>query len=244
MDTIRTLYCDSENAQERADKSFVLDIPGGVSVAEGARTFIDAVSFTNVFSEKVSDANDELYVRTLTNKTLLDPSDASFNWSYSGTPFDRTLEGTYDVEMRRSLASLEEYSWQDSTGNPCFLANKGDLKYEWVLNGAHEKLFVFDALGNFATGKATVAGSVVPWTLEDRTLTVGTLVLTAARNVNTTSSEKFPLRNLAGAWTRSDGVTVTVAKLLNKFHFSWTTATESGIFLVRGMAGEEQGIWI
>ena len=55
MDTIRTLYADSENAVEKADKSFVLEIPGGISVGEGARTYMDSVSFTNVFSEKVSE---------------------------------------------------------------------------------------------------------------------------------------------------------------------------------------------
>ena len=88
----------------------------------------------------------------------MDPSDASFNWSYSGTPFDRTLTGTYDVKMRRSLALLQEYSWQDATGNPFFFANKGNLKYEWVLNDTHEKLFVFVVLGNFATGKQRLQG--------------------------------------------------------------------------------------
>ena len=64
---------------------------GGISVAEGARTYIESVSFTNVFSEKVSE-NDELYVRTLTNKSLRDPSDATFAWSYSGTPFAQGLQ--------------------------------------------------------------------------------------------------------------------------------------------------------
>ena len=113
MDTVRTIYCDSENATVKADKSFVLDIPGGISVAEGARTYIDAVSFTNVFSEKVTDKNDEVFVQTLTNKSLLDPADASFAWSYSGTPFAQGLQGTYDVAQPRSTARLETSLWQD-----------------------------------------------------------------------------------------------------------------------------------
>ena len=78
MDTVRTIYCDSENATVKADKSFVLDIPGGISVAEGARTYIDAVSFTNVFSEKVTDKNDEVFVKTLTNKSLLETRTPQF----------------------------------------------------------------------------------------------------------------------------------------------------------------------
>ena len=55
MDVIRTLYVDSSNATEHADKSFTLDIPGGLSGAEGARTYVANVALTNVFSERVAD---------------------------------------------------------------------------------------------------------------------------------------------------------------------------------------------
>ena len=54
MDTVRSLYIDSANAKER-NGSYVYDLVGGIAVPEGARVFIDNVSFTNTFSEEVSE---------------------------------------------------------------------------------------------------------------------------------------------------------------------------------------------
>ena len=44
MDTIRTCYIDAANAVER-NGSYVYDLQGGIAVPEGARVFIDNVSF-------------------------------------------------------------------------------------------------------------------------------------------------------------------------------------------------------
>ena len=101
MDVIRTLYVDSSNATEHADKSFTLDVPGGLSVAEGARTYVDNISLTNVFSERIDDDSDEIYVKTVVNESLLNPANATFNWSYTGTPFDAPWRG----RTRRSRSS-------------------------------------------------------------------------------------------------------------------------------------------
>ena len=63
MDTIRTCYIDSHNAKER-NGSYVYDLVGGISVPEGARVFVDNVSFTNTFSEEVAEENQFVYLQT------------------------------------------------------------------------------------------------------------------------------------------------------------------------------------
>ena len=56
MDTIRTVYIDSQHSTER-NGSYVYDLQGGIAVPEGARVFVDNVSFTNTFSEEVTKDN-------------------------------------------------------------------------------------------------------------------------------------------------------------------------------------------
>ena len=53
MDTIRTVYLDSAHSVER-NGSYVYDLQGGIAVPEGARVYVDNVSFTNTFSEEVT----------------------------------------------------------------------------------------------------------------------------------------------------------------------------------------------
>ena len=133
MDVIRTLYVDSSNATEHADKSFTLDVPGGLSVAEGARTYVDNVALTNVFSERVDDDSDEIYVKTVVNESLLNPADQTFNWSYTGTPFDRALAGTYLAEQRQWTFSPDAQRWVDPHNNSVIFTQRHALKYEWQL---------------------------------------------------------------------------------------------------------------
>ena len=56
MDTIRTVYVDSQYAAEQNGK-YTYDLVGGISVPEGARVFVDNISFTNTFSEEVDETN-------------------------------------------------------------------------------------------------------------------------------------------------------------------------------------------
>ena len=133
MDVIRTLYVDSSNATEHADKSFTLDIPGGLSVAEGARTYVDNVALTNVFSERVDDDSDEIYVKTVVNESLLNPADQTFSWSYTGTPFDRALAGTYLAEQRQWTFTPDAQRWVDPHNNSVIFTQRHSLKYEWQL---------------------------------------------------------------------------------------------------------------
>ena len=76
MDTIRTCYIDSHNAKER-NGSYVYDLVGGISVPEGARVFIDNVSFTNTFSEEVAEENQFVYLQTFESDSVTDLSDES-----------------------------------------------------------------------------------------------------------------------------------------------------------------------
>ena len=76
MDTVRSLYIDSANAKER-NGSYVYDLVGGIAVPEGARVFIDNVSFTNTFSEEVSEENQYAYLQTFESDSVTDLSDES-----------------------------------------------------------------------------------------------------------------------------------------------------------------------
>ena len=51
MDTIRTVYVDSQYATESNGK-YTYALLGGIAVPEGARVCVDNISFTNTFSEE------------------------------------------------------------------------------------------------------------------------------------------------------------------------------------------------
>ena len=59
MDTIRTVYLDSAHSVER-NGSYVYDLQGGIAVPEGARVYVDNVSFTNTFSEEVTENTNDI----------------------------------------------------------------------------------------------------------------------------------------------------------------------------------------
>ena len=63
MDTIRTVYIDSQHSTER-NGSYVYDLQGGIAVPEGARVFVDNVSFTNTFSEEMTTDNTDKKTKT------------------------------------------------------------------------------------------------------------------------------------------------------------------------------------
>ena len=61
MDTIRTAYLDSAYAEETSVGNFKYNIVGGLSVPEGARCFIDNISFTNTFSNVIGEKNNQVF---------------------------------------------------------------------------------------------------------------------------------------------------------------------------------------
>ena len=54
MDRIRTVYLDSSYAEE-VNNEFQYNVIGGLSVPEGSRVYVDNISFTNTFSNVISD---------------------------------------------------------------------------------------------------------------------------------------------------------------------------------------------
>ena len=78
MDTIRTCYIDAANAVER-NGSYVYDLQGGIAVPEGARVFVDNVSFQNQFSEEISEENQFVYLQTFESDSAKDLSDQSLS---------------------------------------------------------------------------------------------------------------------------------------------------------------------
>ena len=85
MDTIRTVYLDSAHSVER-NGSYVYDLQGGIAVPEGARVFVDNVSFTNTFSEEVTENNNFVYAQTFEGTQVPNPADQDFMFGYQGEP--------------------------------------------------------------------------------------------------------------------------------------------------------------
>ena len=94
---LRSLYIDSNFAKKDASNRYQYDLVGGVAVPENSRVYVDNISFTNTFSEKVDDNSDELYVETRKHKDLRDPSGVGFSWTYNGVLADNLFAGTYAV---------------------------------------------------------------------------------------------------------------------------------------------------
>ena len=103
---LHSLYIDSNYATKDASNRYTYDLIGGVTVPEGARVYVDNISFTNTFSEKVDDKSDELYVKTRTHKNLRDPSGVNFDWTYRGVLNDHLLAGTYAIKQHWFYADL------------------------------------------------------------------------------------------------------------------------------------------
>ena len=96
---LRSLFIDSNFAKKDASNRYQYDLVGGIAVPENSRVYVDNISFTNTFSEKVDEKSNELYVKTRTHNNLRDPSGVLFNWAYSGVLNDHLLAGTYAVKQ-------------------------------------------------------------------------------------------------------------------------------------------------
>ena len=93
MDTIRTVYLDSAHSVER-NGSYVYDLQGGIAVPEGARVFVDNVSFTNTFSEEVTEDNQFVHVQTFESTQVKDLANRDFLFAYHGQPKQDLLHST------------------------------------------------------------------------------------------------------------------------------------------------------
>ena len=118
MDTIRTCYIDAANATER-NGSYVYDLQGGIAVPEGARVFIDNVSFQNQFSEEISEENQSVYLQTFESDSAKDLSDESFVFSYAGAPKKDLLHSDQVTALQPILRSnLTSTQWTDGATHP------------------------------------------------------------------------------------------------------------------------------
>ena len=104
---LRSLYIDSNFAKKDASNRYQYDLVGGIAVPENSRVYVDNISFTNTFSEKVDEKSNELYVKTRTHNNLRDPSGVLFNWTYNGVLNDHLLAGTYAIKQPWYFADLE-----------------------------------------------------------------------------------------------------------------------------------------
>ena len=111
MDRIRAAYIDSLYAEETRAGEFHYPIIGGLSVPEGARVYLDSISFTNCFSNRITDDNDQLLLKTATNTAKVTPADRTYNWSYAGVPTDRLLSGSYDMKIKAYAVDLTASTW-------------------------------------------------------------------------------------------------------------------------------------
>ena len=120
MDTIRTVYIDSQHSTER-NGSYVYDLQGGIAVPEGARVFVDNVSFTNTFSEEMTADNQFLYLETFESTQVPDFADQVFTFGTDGPPAKDLLHSIEVVAMQRILEpNLAITHWTDGTNSYVF----------------------------------------------------------------------------------------------------------------------------
>ena len=121
MDTIRTVYIDSQHSTER-NGSYVYDLQGGIAVPEGARVFVDNVSFTNTFSEEMTENNQFLYLQTFESTQVKDFTDQQFVF-VADTPKKDLLHSIEVVAMQKIFeAHLAITHWTDGTNSYVFAA--------------------------------------------------------------------------------------------------------------------------
>ena len=122
MDTIRTVYLDSLHSTER-NGSYTYDLQGGIAVPEGARVYVDNVSFTNTFSEEGTSDNNCVYLQTFESTSVKSPADNSFAFVYNGGPAKDLLHCVeVAVEQPMHLAILALTTWTDGSNTYKFSA--------------------------------------------------------------------------------------------------------------------------
>ena len=203
MDTIRTVYIDSQHSTER-NGSYVYDLQGGIAVPEGARVFVDNVSFTNTFSEEVPQDNQFLYLQTFESTQVQDFTDQPFVF-LGDVPKKDLLHSLEVVAMQRIFeTNLAITHWTDGTNSYVF-RNVGRDQFEFDVNGVAHKIFLFDVTPDRISFNAEwpTPGALASGVLNGHAIHLGAQTLTAE---NTTADllmnrDKMPVPNLEGTWT-------------------------------------------
>ena len=108
------------------------------------------MSFTNTFSEEVSEENQYAYLQTFESDSVVDLSDENFVFSYAGDPKKDLLHSDQVVALQPILRSnLTSTPWSDGTTN--YIAHVmqtpfGDApdQFELDIGGVRRKLFIYD----------------------------------------------------------------------------------------------------
>ena len=199
---------------------------------ENSRVYVDNISFTNTFSEKVDDNSDELYVKTRKHKDLRDPSGVGFSWTYNGVLADHLFAGTYAIEQHYYYADLTATTWATPAGDPKAITRVSGDKYTYVNgNGQTEKLFVKYVHPSTFGVDVQLNGSANTGTYFNGVLMLGSYQLNAATpaNVIKTSTNREPVRDLTGTWTFQDNNTIALSSTIAQNEFSFTSQGMSGV---------------
>ena len=231
---LRSLYIDSNFAKKDVSHRCQYDLVGGVAVPENSRVYVDNISFTNTFSEKVDEKSNELYVKTRTHNNLRDPSDVLFNWTYNGVLNDHLLAGTYAIKQHYFFADLSTIAttWATQAGAAVTITRVGGLDvYDYQSPTGTEKLFVKIVHPPTFAVDAVLNGQPTTGSYYNGTLTIGNYVLVAANpaNVIRTSSAVEPVRDMTGTWTFHDGNQVLVQSTIAQNEFTYTSQGLFGV---------------
>ena len=91
------------------------NLQGGIALPEGARVFVDNVSFTNAFSEEVTEENKWAYLKTFKPGSAVDIRDRLFSYSWQAGPRKNTMHGKVQIKQNLFMPILSRTHWKDGT---------------------------------------------------------------------------------------------------------------------------------
>ena len=233
---LRSLYIDSNFAKKDASNRYQYDLVGGIAVPENSRVYVDNISFTNTFSEKVDGNSDELYVRTRKHKDLRDPSGVNFNWTYNGVLNDHLLAGTYAIKQHWYYADLTATTWtHNGVAKTITRLSPGHDVYQYDSPTGTEKFFVKIVHPLAFAVDVQLNGQITTGDYFDGTLTLGAYPLVAADKtvVIKQSLHREEVRDMTGTWTFHDGNTIAVSSTIAQNEFTFTSQGQSGVMKLK-----------
>ena len=231
MDTIRTVYCDSQHARER-NGTYILDLQGGIAIPEGARTMVDNVSFTNTFSEEVTEENKWVYMKTFEEGTATDVRDKDWGFAWdSGPQKKNAMHGNVQVRQGLYQPVLSRTRWKDGTTELTFSTGAGYGMFTLTDGTTTWNLFAYNVTPVSFQFWTDYNGGNLPGTYADGVLNItggsnliadhdtGLIFLTTPRN---------PVLDLSGTWT-SSGISMVISVGASPFSWVYTRSAPGTI---------------
>ncbi len=103
MDTIRTLYVSAYQAVKNENDTYDLNIVGGISVADGARVYVDNIAMTNNVCEEITEADKWVYLKTFEQVDVPDVRNRTIN--FHGT------EALPETSCTLPPCAISRHSW-------------------------------------------------------------------------------------------------------------------------------------